>query len=286
MSIKSQKRSGFTLAEVIISMAIIGILSVGVYGAYIMLIRQTKDGEVKQGATLAGKKISEEIKDNADNVKKNSDDKIVLTNNIILDDMKEATVMLTRDGNVTTDESASYYKADIKLEDKNTEEGNTIKISKEDYDKRLFVGNTIDSNEEVIKNQSADKVEKTIQINIESELSKTIKYENDVNLPKTIIGDCVVLDFKYVNAESTFKIKVRNDTGNSFKLFILNSRRDERPESIEVINEKGILYEYYRRDYEKSGKLYNIKLDIRKTDSESNDKILFETDFVQNIDVD
>lgn len=286
MSIKSQKRSGFTLAEVIISMAIIGILSVGVYGAYIMLIRQTKDGEVKQGATLAGKKISEEIKDNADNVKKNSDDKIVLTNNIILDDMKEATVMLTRDGNVTTDESASYYKADIKLEDKNTEEGNTIKISKEDYDKRLFIGNTIDSNEEVIKNQSADKVEKTIQINIESELSKTIKYENDVNLPKTIIGDCVVLDFKYVNAESTFKIKVRNDTGNSFKLFILNSKRDERSESIEVINEKGILYEYYRRDYEKSGKLYNIKLDIRKTDSESNDKILFETDFVQNIDVD
>ena len=58
----SQKHKGFTLLEVIISMALIGILSIGVYNAYLMLIRHTKDGEIKQETALIGKKIVEEVK--------------------------------------------------------------------------------------------------------------------------------------------------------------------------------------------------------------------------------
>lgn len=57
-----KKKNGFTLIEVVISMAIVAILSVGMYNAYLLLIKQTKDGEIKQTASLEGKKITEEIR--------------------------------------------------------------------------------------------------------------------------------------------------------------------------------------------------------------------------------
>lgn len=49
------------MLEVIISIAIIGIISVGIYNGYIMIIKQTKAGQVKQLAALEGKKVAEEI---------------------------------------------------------------------------------------------------------------------------------------------------------------------------------------------------------------------------------
>lgn len=50
------------MLEVIISMALIAIISVGVYNAYLLLIKQTKDAQVKQTAALKGKNVIEEIK--------------------------------------------------------------------------------------------------------------------------------------------------------------------------------------------------------------------------------
>lgn len=64
MKSNPQKHEGFTLIEVIISMAIIAIISVGVYNAYLLLIRQTKEGQVKQTAALEGKEVIENIKGN------------------------------------------------------------------------------------------------------------------------------------------------------------------------------------------------------------------------------
>ena len=62
MKSNSKKREGFRLIEVIISMAIIAIISVGVYNGYMIIIKQTKAGQVKQTAALEGKKVIEEIK--------------------------------------------------------------------------------------------------------------------------------------------------------------------------------------------------------------------------------
>ena len=61
MSNSKKKKEGFTLLEVIISMAIISIMSVGIYNGYILMIKQTKAGQVKQAAALEGKKAIEEI---------------------------------------------------------------------------------------------------------------------------------------------------------------------------------------------------------------------------------
>ncbi|NRY59956.1 type II secretion system protein [Clostridium beijerinckii] len=55
------KKKGFTLLEVIISMTIISILSVGIYTGYMIMIRETKDGQAKQEAALEGKKVAEAL---------------------------------------------------------------------------------------------------------------------------------------------------------------------------------------------------------------------------------
>lgn len=56
------KKGGFTLLEVVISMMIISIISVGIYTGYMIMIKQTKDGQVKQEAALEGKKIIEGLR--------------------------------------------------------------------------------------------------------------------------------------------------------------------------------------------------------------------------------
>lgn len=64
-----KKKSGFTLIEVVISIAIIAIVSVGVYNGYLLLISQIKAAEVRQTASLEGKKLLEEIKSTIENDK-------------------------------------------------------------------------------------------------------------------------------------------------------------------------------------------------------------------------
>ena len=49
-----------------ISIALIAIISVGVYNSYLLLIRHTREGQVKQVSTLIGKQTSEDIKSVAD----------------------------------------------------------------------------------------------------------------------------------------------------------------------------------------------------------------------------
>lgn len=62
---RSNKRKyGFTLLELIISMAIISIISASVYTGYIIMIKQTKSGQVKQEAALEGKKVIEALQGN------------------------------------------------------------------------------------------------------------------------------------------------------------------------------------------------------------------------------
>lgn len=68
-----KKKNGFTLIEVVISMAIIAIVSVGVYNAYMLLIKQTKVAEIRQTASLEGRRLIEEIKSTIE------DDKFTVT---------------------------------------------------------------------------------------------------------------------------------------------------------------------------------------------------------------
>jgi len=64
-------------------MTIIGIISVGVYGSYISIIKTTKASEKKQVALNAGNKIIERIKEVADGGKINSTDTIINLDNYL-----------------------------------------------------------------------------------------------------------------------------------------------------------------------------------------------------------
>lgn len=63
MKNNSKKHRGFTLIEVVISIAILSIMSIAVYDGLMIIIKQTKAGQVKQTAALEGKKAIEEIQD-------------------------------------------------------------------------------------------------------------------------------------------------------------------------------------------------------------------------------
>ncbi|MCE5221061.1 MAG: type II secretion system GspH family protein [Clostridium sp.] len=62
MKNNSKKYGGFTLIEVVISIAILSIMSISVYDGLMIIIKQTKAGQVKQEAALEGKKIIENMK--------------------------------------------------------------------------------------------------------------------------------------------------------------------------------------------------------------------------------
>ena len=59
MKNNSKKYGGFALIEVVICMAILSIISIGIYDGLMIIIKQTKSGQVKQAAALEGKKIIE-----------------------------------------------------------------------------------------------------------------------------------------------------------------------------------------------------------------------------------
>jgi prepilin-type N-terminal cleavage/methylation domain-containing protein len=61
MKSNSKKHAGFALIEVVISIAILSIISIGIYDGFMIIIKQTKAGQVKQTAALEGKKIIEKI---------------------------------------------------------------------------------------------------------------------------------------------------------------------------------------------------------------------------------
>ena len=110
MKNNSKRRSGFTLIEVIISMALIAILSIGAYNSYLMIIKITKGGEVKQSAALAGKKTLEVIKSIDDFTKSGKDILLSLDNNDVMlkygsDEYKATEIKLDKDFQVCSDQS-------------------------------------------------------------------------------------------------------------------------------------------------------------------------------------
>lgn len=107
MKSNSKKHEGFTLLEVVISMMIISIMSVGVYNAYLLLIRQTKEGQVEQTVSLVGKKTIEDIKGYTDGIS------FDLTNKTSLDlgDIELEKKQTSINGNIEY-----YYEKEIYLD--------------------------------------------------------------------------------------------------------------------------------------------------------------------------
>lgn len=108
------KEEGFTLLEVIISIALISILSVGIYSGYMIIIKHTKAGQVKQETALEGKKIIEEMQSINFKIPSSTDNKLKIGKNIELTKEGESTTAFIRyldeNYNNVTEDSAKFVE--------------------------------------------------------------------------------------------------------------------------------------------------------------------------------
>lgn len=270
MKKKSTKKSGFTLLETIISMTVTMILIVGVFNAYIMLIRNTKDGEVKQKAALVGKKVIEEIRNGQ------------------IDPNDTTEINFDRDGNITSENSA--YIAKI------SEEPQNISIGDGNKENVYYISDEkIIDNENEIKKNKYKVTEKTILIRLNEirDMSRedsrqqigSIKFEDSLN-ENTIYDEYSIwLNLKYLTEDSDITIKVDNESDRNVNLYILTS--DKKPK-IQVINSEGSVNTAYKSsDYnisEKSGDLYKITVKVDgKFSSGELEENLFSADILKNM---
>lgn len=148
MKNNKRKKEGFTLLEVIISMAIIAIMSVGIYNGYMIIIKQTKAGQVKQSAALEGKKVAEEIQAAIeDNSFTFSDSEIKIGNIHISKQSEESTGIYTRfldEKFDTTAKITSRYTERITLTQTNESTGgisfsNNSKLNADDTNYKINI---------------------------------------------------------------------------------------------------------------------------------------------------
>lgn len=248
-----KRRGGFTLIEVIISMAIIAILSVGVYNAYLIIIRNTKEGEVKQSAALAGKKTLEVIKGIDDFTKSSNDILLSLDNkNIMLsytnNEYKAEEIKLDKDFEVSSDQSNTnndYVYTQIISLTQNKSGGKIINIDKND--------NTQGSNGINIL-----KHEFSLEGNENNYLIKDIDNNKTSNL--TIVSSTVpiylLLESKSAGGKIEKEMKIKDAYGT-----VLLERPIELGELLEGQNEKNevilnINFSKYRGNNLKDVKIY------------------------------
>jgi prepilin-type N-terminal cleavage/methylation domain-containing protein len=283
MKKRSSKKDGFTLLEVVISMMLITILSVGVYNAYIMIIRNTKDGEVKQEAALVGKRIVEEIKAQDRNISADKD-------NIMLNIAGE-NINLVKNGEdyqTTSDITIDGYHYEINIQPKKTEGSNSTEIFINDKD---YTGDVLTVGENSVGDSSNIDSEitgyKVVLLTIKNENRAKITVGNGSEEEINVVDNKIILDFKNYKETANVTLEVTNETTKPLNLYILNSKYNISNErNVTVENKKGSLNEYYRTDYEgKSGILYNITVTVSGKDSRGQKVYnLFQSSFVQNID--
>lgn len=313
-----KKKSGFTLIEVVISIAIIAIVSVGAYNGYLLLIRHTKAAEVKQTTSLEGKKLIEEIKSTIENDNFKVIDGNLNVGKIIFKDVGGLYTRYLDENYYEIDRELSKYTETITLNetkaigsatlgnvnyiilDKDHTE-NAIDINYKVYVIKEKINNVIrdyikdESQENYLESDSEkiilyvyfyenpDLVEEKI-IKIKSfdgtELLSTTEILQDVNISKVNLY-INFNEYKPIDtsALTDVEINVYNEIGDVPNIYI------EKDSSLNAyVNPcKGEvnIYDNRAEDAEKAriGTLYDIKVEIKNTDGD----VLFKGNSKQNI---
>lgn len=323
MKNNSKKHNGFSLIDVVISMALIAVISVGVYSAYLLLIKQTKAGAVRQSASLHGKEIIEQIigaieSNNIVYSNSGSKSQLVINKDITLDEVKDDTESFIRtqyldDRYKPDSESESRYTEIIKVEkakadvgdndyvdinlDKSTlisgnSNGNELYISEEKENGKI---NYYLNKEEKIVIES-DKLILNIYIATDSVSSKknieikdtkgTLIYNEEANINNGEVN--IIINFsEYKQSESS--------NVNSLQINVYNRDKDipniyiEKTSNLKVdtISQKGQINIYDNRGgfggNIKLGTLYDITVTI--ADKKNSNQVLFTGNSKQNIDI-
>lgn len=307
MKNNSKKQEGFGLIEVVISMALIAIISIGVYNGYILIINQIKNGELKQQSALIGRKIAEDIKSiykDTDIEKKDGKLKlgtIYLTNNEgnsmmysgIFNVDKNGQFIDNDEGNNSNESVKAKYEAEVTMKPKNT----ITRIDEKNQEEKVEIPNFSDSiggyKAYIIRSDSETEISdndvkgNNITKDVELFIDTTEENRLLLNIGQSEVyydvfdkeNNKVSLDLKYCKKQ--VKIEVNNKTKTPLNLYILNSDSA----SVDVVNQNGVLNEYYRSENDNIvGVLYEIRIKVYdKYDKDK--KVLYEANFVQNVDI-
>lgn len=299
MKNNSRKRGGFTFLEVIISLAIIGIISVGVYNCYLLLIRQTKDGEVKQTAALEGKQVLEEIK--ATTFVKHGTNYCIEINGVELNQPQVNGIVKYSiiDGDYTKEVTFKKTKTE-KNTDLSSSNNQSSSLEGTGFAKvylvkeasKYYITNNqdnINSGQELeCKSDSSNFKELIISVYLNAGVEENLKiydYKAKNFFKKTAnISNGLVINFgKYRNDDGSIptdikslKINIYNETNNCYSIYL------QKPTTIdaEVNVYKGDINVYNNRAENETeiGNLYDITINVKKGNG-----ILFTGNSKQNI---
>lgn len=305
----SKKHDGFTLIEMIISIALFAILMTPVYSIIISTMNKNKDGGIKQIASLHGQEIFEEIK---------SGSIVTDTNGNITSIGDIAISSLTGTGTKTFDENHDNnyddgdYEANVTIKkntsitlDKNLVEENTDTGMKP-YEFSISLTGSSDTDLKVNDNTLNDVDSNTLNLVIttsESDNKKVLTIKdgnnNEVLTSTLSIDEKMDKQIKLTINFSQYKLKNSSNDGNYKKVKIVVYNQDSIPLNVclekstdlnvTVDNKLGEVKVYDNRaedgEVSNSGELYDINVEI--TQKQGNEtKTIFTGKTSQNISVD
>lgn len=313
-----KKKSGFTLIEVVISIAIIAIVSVGIYNGYLILIRQTKSAEVKQTASLEGKKVIEEIRATIEDDKFEVVDGNLNVGKIIYKDIGGIYTIYLDENYNEIERSLAKYTETIKLDETRTIGSTTagqvsyIVLDKDKTENSLDINYTVYIVQEEVNNIVREYIKDEYnEENLDNVLEKLIVYvyfyENPDLKDEKIIkiksydGTELLSETKTLQDENLSKINlyinfneyksIDNSPLREVEINVYNEISDvpniyiEKDSSLNAyINPcKGEVNIYDNRAEDnkraKMGTLYDINVEIKDEDEE----VLFRGNSKQNI---
>ena len=261
-----KNNKGFSLIEIIISLAIASIMILSGYQLIINAVKLNKKGEDRQQANLVGQQVIEEIK--------TIDDRNISTNLLTINENLILTG--TINGNINEykgtllDESGEYdVNIFMKKEDVEFKENNYN--SEINYDLRYDISNANDNL--VIKNSENHSVSnislndnKNFKIILENsnKLDDNVDIDNNCNEVTLNIKskDEIFLDFTNYNFNKDIDIEIYNNLDKKLKIYIqkpMNTYSNVNARSI-----IGLIEIYNNPIFEKIGYSYKVKVIVKK----------------------
>ncbi|GEA29219.1 type IV pilus modification PilV family protein [Clostridium diolis] len=299
MKIKLKKHRGFTLIEMIISLALFAILMTPIYSMVILTMKQNNDGGTKQTASLKGQELFEKIKsgdivpveDNSGNITaiKIGDKVIQVTSNKIIDDLGDgykAKIEIQKNSSVNLNKETTTIRTNnfnISLSGNN----NPVKIKSDNENGELNYNNSDDTLELVINTKTGVNSK---LLDIKDKYNNIILQDGCFNLNDTDNGSPIKLilnfdEYKVLNASNSNKLKNVDITvynQDSMPLNLCLQKSNDLNVNIDAKLGNVRVYDNRTKSDSKLGGLYDIDIVVTQT-IEGETKTIFTSRTSQNI---
>lgn len=192
-----QKKKGFTLLEIVVALAVIGIMMIPLGGALLTSVKSNKMGEIKQESKLISQEIIEKIRSLGDvkdamsfNVGLNKSDAINIIQNVANPKIYDVK------GTLNDSESKTMVEGTIETRGDFKEEHGSLNYKDKKFGLFVYIQNHLNNN----------------KVSIYTSSGKTIdEYLSSSATPVRTIDDCKNLDIEIGEAGNKNKLIVNNE---------------------------------------------------------------------------